>query len=49
MDKKSKALFWVLFFASLGLAVAVYFYLPAFTSLTVVPIVTTLVKAMDLI
>jgi hypothetical protein len=49
MTKSQKNTFWILFFLSLGLSVAVYFYLPALVSLTVVPVVTTFAKALDLI
>ena len=49
MTKSQKNTFWVLFFLSLGLSVAVYFFLPALVSLTVVPVVTTFAKALDLI
>jgi hypothetical protein len=49
MTKSQKNTFWFLFFLSLGLSVAVYFYLPALVSLTVVPVVTTFAKAIDLI
>ncbi len=49
MTKSQKNTYWILFFISLALAVGVYFYLPALVSLTVVPIVTTFTKALDLI
>lgn len=49
MTKSQKNTYWILFFASLILSVAVYFFLPALVSLTVVPIVTTFTKALDLI
>jgi hypothetical protein len=49
MASKSKGFYWLMFFASIALAVAVYLFLPSMTSLTVVPLVTFLVKAMDLI
>ncbi len=49
MEKKSTRGYWLLFFASLALAVGVYLYLPSMVSLTVIPIVTTLVKALDII
>jgi len=49
MTKSQKNTFWMLFFLSLALSVAVYFYLPALVSLTVVPVVTTFAKALDLI
>jgi hypothetical protein len=46
---KSKGLYWLLFIASIGLAIGVYLFLPSMTSLTVVPLVTFLAKALDLI
>ncbi|WP_336514009.1 hypothetical protein [Pollutibacter soli] len=49
MDKRSKNMYWLLFFVSLIVAVLVYFYLPSMTSITIVPVVTTFVKALDLI
>jgi len=49
MTKSQKNMYWMLFFLSLALSVAVYFYLPALVSVTVVPIVTTFAKALDLI
>lgn len=49
MDKKSTRGYWLLFFGSLILAVGVYMYLPAMISLTLIPIVTSLVKALDII
>jgi len=49
MESKSKGLYWLLFFASIALCIGVYLFVPSFTSLTVVPLVTTLVKALDLI
>jgi hypothetical protein len=49
MEKKSTTAYWLLFLLSLALAVGVYLFLPSMTSLTVVPIVTFLVKALDII
>jgi hypothetical protein len=49
MTKSAKNMYWVLFFLSLALAVAVYFFLPSMVSLTVVPIVTCFAKALDLV
>ena len=49
MANKSATLYWVLFFLSLALAVGVYLFIPSLTSLTLVPITTFLVKAMDII
>lgn len=49
MEKKSTSAYWLLFLLSLALAVGVYLFLPSMTSLTVVPIVTFLVKALDII
>jgi hypothetical protein len=49
MEKKSTATYWLLFFLSLALAVTVYLFVPALTSMTLVPILTTLVKALDII
>jgi hypothetical protein len=49
MTKSAKNLFWVLFFLSLALGVAVYFLLPSMVSLTIVPIVTCFAKALDLV
>ncbi|MFN5640889.1 MAG: hypothetical protein ACK4V4_04295 [Sphingobacteriales bacterium] len=46
---KSKGFYWLMFFASIALAVGVYLFLPSMTSLTVVPLVTFLAKALDLI
>jgi len=46
---KSKGFYWLMFFASIVLAVGVYRFLPSMTSLTVVPLVTFLAKALDLI
>lgn len=42
-------MYWLLFFASLVLAVLVYLFIPSLTSVTLVPILTTFVKALDLI
>ena len=49
MDRKSKNIYWLLFFVSLIVSVLVYLYLPSITSITIVPVVTTFVKALDLI
>jgi hypothetical protein len=49
MAKKSTSLYWILFFLSLGLFVVVYLFLPSMISLTLVPITTFLVKALDII
>lgn len=49
MESKSRGIYWLLFFASIALCIVVYLFLPSMTSLTVVPLVTTLVKALDLI
>lgn len=49
MTKSAKNIYWVLFILSLALAVAVYFFIPALVSLTVVPIVTCFAKALDLV
>jgi hypothetical protein len=49
MEKKSTSLYWLLFLLSLAFAVGIYLFLPSMTSLTVVPIVTFLVKALDII
>lgn len=49
MTKSAKNTFWILFFLSIALSVTVYLFLPSMVSLTVVPLVTTLVKALDLI
>ena len=49
MTKSAKNMYWVLFLLSLALSVAVYFFIPALVSLTVVPIVTCFAKALDLI
>ena len=49
MESKSRGFYWLMFFGSLALAVTVYLYVPSLTSLTVVPITTFLVKALDLI
>jgi hypothetical protein len=49
MEKKSTSTYWLLFFLSLALAVGVYLFIPALTSLTLVPILTSFVKALDII
>jgi hypothetical protein len=49
MTKSAKSTYWILFLLSLALSVAVYIFLPSMVSLTVVPVVTTLTKALDLI
>jgi Na+-driven multidrug efflux pump len=49
MSKASRNMYWLLFFASLVLAVLVYLFIPALTSITLVPILTTFTKALDLI
>jgi hypothetical protein len=49
MESKSRGFYWLMFLSSLALAVAVYLFIPSLTSLTVVPITTFLVKALDLI
>jgi hypothetical protein len=49
MEKKSTSLYWILFFLSIALSVAVYLFLPSMISLTLVPITTFLVKALDII
>jgi hypothetical protein len=49
MEKKSTAAYWLLFFLSLAMAVAVYLFIPSLTSMTLVPILTFLVKALDII
>ena len=49
MTRSAKTTYWILFLLSLVLSVAVYFFLPSMVSLTVVPVVTTLTKALDLI
>jgi hypothetical protein len=49
MDKKSSSTYWILFLLSLVLAVGVYLFIPALTSLTLVPILTLFVKALDII
>ncbi|HSF45712.1 MAG TPA: hypothetical protein VLA58_06855 [Chitinophagaceae bacterium] len=49
MESKSRGFYWLMFFASIALCVGVYLFLPSMTSLTVVPLVTFLVKALDLI
>lgn len=49
MESKSRGIYWLMFFASIALCIGVYLFLPSMTSLTAVPLVTTLVKALDLI
>ena len=49
MEKKSTTSHWMYFLLSLALGVGVYLFLPALTSLTLVPILTFLVKALDII
>ncbi|MFN5055345.1 MAG: hypothetical protein ACK5EP_04770 [Bacteroidota bacterium] len=49
MTKSQKNMFWMLFFISLALSVAVYFFIPDLVSIMVVPVVTTFAKALDLI
>jgi len=49
MDKKTKNLFWLLFLVSIVASVLVYLYVPSLTSLMTIPLVTTLVKALDII
>lgn len=49
MTKSQKNTYWILFFLSIALSVVVYLFLPSMVSLTVVPLVTTFVKALDLI
>jgi hypothetical protein len=49
MAAKRSVFYWIMFILSLGLAVGVYLFLPSMTSLTVVPVVTFLAKALDLI
>jgi hypothetical protein len=49
MTRSAKNTYWILFFLSLALSVAVYFFLPSMVSLTVVPVVTCFTKALDLI
>jgi len=49
MESKSRGFYWLMFLASLALAVTIYLFAPSLTSLTVVPITTFLVKALDLI
>ncbi len=49
MEKKSTANYWIYFLLSLAFGVGVYLFLPALTSLTLVPILTFLVKALDII
>lgn len=49
MTKSQKNVYWILFFLSIALCVVVYLFLPSMVSLTVVPLVTTFAKALDLI
>ncbi len=49
MATKSRGFYWLMFFASIALCVVVYLFLPSMTSLTVVPLVSFLAKALDLI
>ncbi len=49
MTKSKKNVYWILFFLSIALCVVVYLFLPSMVSLTVVPLVTTFAKALDLI
>jgi hypothetical protein len=49
MATKSRGFYWLMFFASIALSVVVYLFLPSMTSLTVVPLVSFLAKALDLI
>ncbi len=49
MTKSQKNVYWILFFLSIALSVVVYLFLPSIVSLTVVPLVTTFAKALDLI
>jgi hypothetical protein len=49
MTKSQKNTYWILFFLSIALCVVVYLFLPSMVSLTVVPLVTTFAKALDLI
>jgi hypothetical protein len=49
MTAKTRAIYWIMFILSLVLSVIVYLFLPSMVSLTVVPIVTFLAKALDLI
>ncbi len=49
MTKSQKNVYWILFFLSIALCVVVYLFLPSIVSLTVVPLVTTFAKALDLI
>jgi hypothetical protein len=49
MEKSQKSLYWVHFFLSVAGAVAVYMFVPALTSMTLVPILTFLAKALDLL
>jgi hypothetical protein len=49
MDKKARGMYWLLFLLSVGLAISVYLFVPALTSVTLVPLLTFLCKALDLI
>ncbi|MDX2049129.1 MAG: hypothetical protein SFU87_20245 [Chitinophagaceae bacterium] len=49
MEAKSKSIYWLLFLLSVAGAVAVYLFVPSLTSITLVPILTFLCKALDLI
>ena len=49
MTKSQKNVYWILFFLSIAICVVVYLFLPSMVSLTVVPLVTTFAKALDLI
>lgn len=49
MEKKVTKNYWIHFLLSIAFGVGVYLYLPALTSLTLVPILTYLVKALDII
>jgi hypothetical protein len=49
MEKKSTRGYWMLFFLSIAFAVGVWFFMPALISLTLVPILTFFVKALDII
>jgi hypothetical protein len=46
--KKNTGMYWILFFLSCAAAVGVYMFLPALTSLMLVPITTFFAKALDL-
>jgi hypothetical protein len=49
MDKKAKGMYWLLFLVSIALSISVYLFVPSLTSVTLVPILTFLCKALDLI